>query len=902
MARVDWSTAAQGARVVPILLIHGVPVVIVPEGVTLTGCSLSSPDSAWWPGNTFADWSGYVKAWLSLGGDGVTISERATPATSQLLEVSEVTLRLSDVDLAVTALFANEDSANATYITAEVSASAATVNVVSTANFAASGTFYLDQEAIAYSGKTATSFTGCTRGQYGSKATRHLYSASQGSGLGNPQCTDIVVEVVGLPATLWLGQVSSAGVLTAVQLEHFGIIGGGPVLAGGGEDQSDGWVISVDHAIKRMGQTIRAAAVSVGGYAHPGNLSARTTGISPSADDLTPFYLRMAASAAVASNVMVLTGDAAAPDLGGWHPTREAYVDALNFAGVSFGAGTFSASLRSGNRLHVSFTSAPSTSRYYYARAACCAAYDIASEVSATSFVYDFGEMAEAWVPIMAGSPVYLSASDYAAVPAAPAATNAAFVLIFGDDNDRSSRRVARITGQGTSGVASFVTCTALTTAATVRGASTGTSGSGSPSGPTLWRGGYYGAGFIITEPTTARLGFYVSSSSWVSALQTFVQSLDVEYASVADAIDFTRMQAIADAYPSPIDTRREYVFDLNTTLLSVLQNEAALNGFALTMYRGRVSITRVAEFAVTETTQATITSSDLDAAAPVPTVEKASDGLVNTFTVVSPDDGVTVNVVDRTSHARYGGQGTITCTMPRSILGAPRDASRLYAQVFAQAVQVLGPLRYPVKTTTVQLPLNKYDLQVGDLATLTLWRVPNGSGGRGITGAVAQVTARTVKLYGDDNGGHVTYTFRLNPNNLSGYAPAMLVAAGGIAGAVVTQDTSTISGGLSGTSGDAGTFAVGDLVRLVEIDSTSPTAATDHTVAAVGATTITLNPAPSGTFAALAASALKVVVRYQDWTAVIAGANAATQGKYAFLADTSYELDSTHPARVYAA
>ena len=109
----------------------------------------------------------------------------------------------------------------------------------------------------------------------------------------------------------------------------------------------------------------------------------------------------------------------------------------------------------------------------------------------------------------------------------------------------------------------------------------------------------------------------------------TLVTSLDVEYASLADAIDWTRMAEIAAAYPSLIPARREYVIDLNSTLLSILQNEAALNGFALTMYRGRVSIARVAEFATTETTSASITSSDLCADNAVPGYELGADGIV---------------------------------------------------------------------------------------------------------------------------------------------------------------------------------------------------------------------------------------------------------------------------------
>jgi hypothetical protein len=898
VSRINWSSAAQGAQVVPVLLIHGMPVILYPDGVSVTSFSLTSPDAAWWPGNTYANWTAYAKPWLMLEGEGIRFVERAIPAAAQVLDVSEVTLHLSDVDGAATTLFASEFLARSTYLTSSVLAGDSTIGVVSTASFDASGVIYLDQEAIAYSSKTGTSFTGCTRGRFGSKASRHTYAAASGAGLGNPIVTDRSVEYVGLPATMWLVRIV-AGVIIDAQLEHYGTVGTGPSLAGGGDATDDAWVVTIDHAVKRMAQKIFADGVSVGGYAHPGNTNGRATGLQPLESSLTPFFWRAADDLTSANTIVVLTGDDAAPDNGGWHPTRESFVQALTTAGASTGLGNWRASLTNG-ALQVQFFSAPPHHRHYYAFAPCCETSRVTNDelTAAENFVASFGPMAEAWVPILTDSPVYLTASDFAKIPNAPSSSLASYVLVFGDDGDRSTRRVARITGQS-GGSAPYLTCTALTTAANARGASTGSGGTAPPDGTALWRGGFTASGFILTEPTTARLGLYVRSTSWVVALQTIVESLDTEYAFISDAIDWTRMEAIASAYPSVLSARREYVVDLSVSLLSILQNEAALNGFSVTMYRGRVSITRIAEFAATEDTQDALTSTDLDARSPVPTYERGADGIVNTFTVISPDDGVTVNVADRTSHAKYGGQGTITATMPRTLLGYPRDGSRLYQQVFAQAVQVLGPLRYPYRHVTVQVPLNHYDLQVGDLVRATLWRVPNGSGGRGITDAVTQVMAREVTLYADGSEGHVAYTLRLNPSSISGYAPAGMVAASGISGATVTLDVSSIPNGLTGTGDDAAAFAVGDLVRLVEIDTASPTASTQHTVTAVGTNTLTLNPAPGAPFGAPAA--LKVLVVYDDWTVLTAG-NRTEQERYCFLAQADGTLDATHAARTFAA
>ena len=52
-------------------------------------------------------------------------------------------------------------------LTADLAFDATTVTVDDTTGFGASGTFYLGREAITYTGKTGTSFTGCTRGVVG---------------------------------------------------------------------------------------------------------------------------------------------------------------------------------------------------------------------------------------------------------------------------------------------------------------------------------------------------------------------------------------------------------------------------------------------------------------------------------------------------------------------------------------------------------------------------------------------------------------------------------------------------------------------------------------------------------------------------------------------------------------
>ena len=73
-----WSTAARGSQVIPCVLIAGLPVILIPEGVTLTGWSAGALDAAWWPGSSFAGFSACLKSWLSLAAP-ITWDEKAEP-------------------------------------------------------------------------------------------------------------------------------------------------------------------------------------------------------------------------------------------------------------------------------------------------------------------------------------------------------------------------------------------------------------------------------------------------------------------------------------------------------------------------------------------------------------------------------------------------------------------------------------------------------------------------------------------------------------------------------------------------------------------------------------------------------------------------------------------------------
>lgn len=84
----------------------------------------------------------------------------------------------------------------------KLTSSAVTITVLSTDGFPSAGYIWLDGEVIAYTGKTSTTFTGCSRGQFDTKARAHYYDAT-GAEAREPEITNGPVTMEGRRATLW---------------------------------------------------------------------------------------------------------------------------------------------------------------------------------------------------------------------------------------------------------------------------------------------------------------------------------------------------------------------------------------------------------------------------------------------------------------------------------------------------------------------------------------------------------------------------------------------------------------------------------------------------------------------------------------------------------------------------
>jgi Tfp pilus assembly protein PilX len=111
-----------------------------------------------------------------------------------------------------------------------LAAGALAINVGSTAGFASHGRIWIDAEQMNYSGKTATSFTGVSRGQAGSTVTTHAL----GSTVSQDQC---LVKSTGASGSAT--RVVEAAIERSTNLERAMLVyAKGTALTGGGFDRN----------------------------------------------------------------------------------------------------------------------------------------------------------------------------------------------------------------------------------------------------------------------------------------------------------------------------------------------------------------------------------------------------------------------------------------------------------------------------------------------------------------------------------------------------------------------------------------------------------------------------------------------------------------------------------------
>lgn len=883
VTRINWNSAAStGATVGRAILIAGLPWAIMPEGAEITTVSWTGdPDPAWHAGV-----SPTSKAWLLTHSEHDTSvpplawEENASPVQGTV-DVGSLRFWLAAPDDGPTLTLGARDAQVFTRLVGDHSATDTTITVESTAAFGASGVIHIGRERITYTAKVGATFTGCVRGTAGTDARRYVASSGALFRVYEAGTDERLPTLTGRRCTVWLFAFGGAGEAVNPTLVY-----DGRIASGAGTVESSAWEIAVEHAIHALDAETQAPTLSLYGYAHGRARRSTSTSVLAGGD-----YVPLLAYWTYASGTRQLTlnSDAAEPDRGGWSESREQYLERWNRASVAGSYGVY-ASIEARGILRVSAADAVNNRRlvtwHGWNETNTFDPPDPASTRATATTYSTGGAMPRACLWLAVEIP--LPSSELAKIPPSPSypltdATGAWWTLTAECVGGEMTAAVRDPVDAGADPVISgFGVKLAGVTERPDEDVRT------SP--------------WLITKPTTARLGLVGQGARWWSTLRYAVlDQMDVLRGSdqLSDSIEWGRLEALgrrAAAHP----TRREYVVNIEEPFLNLLRNEAALNGLALSTWHGRVSMCQIREAAPTEARSGTLTTGYLREDE-VATVREVTDGLATSYVLHLPapsEDTITVN--DAGAIAESGAGETIEATMPRGVLPDGTDVATpsLQRSVIEVAAALLAPWVRPYQVVSWPGDLRLAGHQIGDVVTLEEWLLPDQQGGRGLDGIVGTVLGRRV----DFDTGTVDLRLRLSPSTVAGYAPSALVSS--ITGAAVTLDTATVAtcgfadpyldDGSARTDGGASYFVAGEKVLLIEIDSESPTTPFVGEVLSVAGAVVTLTSSPGATWEGLAGDPLKVMLVPDDWST-----STTAQRRYAYQADAAtFQLPSSTPGR----
>jgi hypothetical protein len=866
--RIDWPSAlTPGVRFVPVLLVAGVPRVLVPAGVapTTVAASSGSLSGLWWPGTGSLTQSlpggvtfDPVRGWL----DPFEVFEVYEEA--KLLEgdvrVEALTLSLVDPDGAATADLSIREARTSQFLGSEIDAADTTIPLASANGFASSGIATVGRETLIYNSISGTSLliTGApgARGRYGSVARAHRAPTHH-----RPLVTAAGARHwQGRMASLWVARLSDDGTtLTDPTLVYLGVIGAGVQLTRRGMR----WSLPIDHASEALTRKIEKRTVSLFGYEHHG------LGID------SPLLITW-------NTDYALDARSADPHNGGWHADRETFVTAFGRY-LTDSSASVRTTHRPDGRLAVNFYGG--SGRQFAGIVAPWNEPTFASlEVDTDGSWVSASSMPEACFHL--DGRVHLGdALDQAKVPSTlawtvstPAAGEAR--LAISADTLRSKALFARVLSNSSGTLLCDAILPADTTV-TDRERLT-----------------------LCTKRTTATLGLVARGDTALGALRAIGEALEeLQGLDLHDvAVDWDGIAAVLSTIPlAGISPRREYKLVGGDSLLGLLVEELKLRGCALVVRNGLLSAARSMDFASTEPQVATITKADvITDPEGNPLDVEVQDNTEPLATAMSFElaDGSVFTFVDVTRQDEFGDGAEIKCTALRHLpVGESIPAVVTSLGTVAQAL--LGPRSEPWRLVRVPLPATFLHLNPGDVVSFTHDEVPTWRGTRGVTDAPCQVVDARREVFGGKARAMVG--LRLQAGTYYGYAPAAMVAAGGISGDELTFDVTTPWGanGFCSPFDSAGAavtdpldgLSVDDEVQLVEVDAESPATPEAFSIVSIDRAThkVVLSGSPSATFVALAASALKVMLKF-----VAYGPAAVSQRAYAYIADhTSGDLGS---------
>jgi hypothetical protein len=392
---------------------------------------------------------------------------------------------------------------------------------------------------------------------------------------------------------------------------------------------------------------------------------------------------------------------------------------------------------------------------------------------------------------------------------------------------------------------------------------------------------------WVLLGSPVLKVAYRVRTDHWLLGLKHSVIGLCED--ARAEDWDWSSVYAAGTSGPAlrataGLRTAREWLFDGDRTLGSVVTECSLLHGCTPVTRSGRLAIHAWGWPAAGAAPVVTLTSTDLIG---LPTWSRWADGIVNRLKIKG--EALNVEATLQQSRARYGPGRTITVE-----LAGIEDQSLPVDDPYAFAREVVGRLELwsePLAVATLTLKASLWDtVELGSLIKVTEWMLPNGSGGRGLTSKIGIVYARTLDL----ERAQMKVEALLFPRESYPYAPCgkadsvvsstvLQLASGYVTGAY------TYSGGV-----DASTFTAGDVVDLIERDTT--TLWTEQlTVQSVdtGTNRLTFTSAMSATAQSKIAAGWVDVRFAQYWTLT-----ATQKSNWMFVGDdTTLVIDSTSDA-----
>lgn len=869
----------KGARLVPVVLIAGVPRIYTPAGVRPTTAATSpgtTVDPAWWPGTgtltqTLPGPVTFDPVRDLLDAEAVwEVFEEVDPLKGEV-KIEALHFEVHDEEGLATADFSSRSARVTNTLAADVSSSASSIPLADATAVPSSGLAFVGRETIMYDSVTGSDLdvNVSGRGKYGSIASAHTV---------NPLRPPVISFagprfIQGRRTSVWIAELSADGTtLTNPTPILFGVIGPGVQLTRRGLR----WSVPIDPVTVSATQRFGNRKVNLYGVNHfyAGD---NTFG--------TALYARTRNTFTGVVDEVFLTDANDSDNQNGWHPTWDDFFEAWKRVAATATTGitatgrnplVIRGAVGGGNSLAMVVNADWSTNTRQQ--------LDAEGEVNWSSG----GPAPEAFI-WLTGKLKVPDPVDFANVPSTltytvftPTPGTARIALVA--DTDEEEALFVEVWERDAG--AQTLTLRPRRRRSNPRFEVY----DATPRKP------------LCTKPTVASVGIVARGETpWGAIRAAISASTALEGASFqGDSVDWDHILRQTLQIPlTGVPTAREYLFGAgDETILNTLADEFRLLGMVMATRYGRITGIRYGEFAGTENTVAAITEEDVLLESGGEEVEweviDQIQPLATGIDFLLPNEG-SYRFVDSTYLAEFGEGETIEC---RALLSVPLGTSLtdLTNGLIEAGQRVLGPLGAPARHVRLPLTEEFLALQAGDLVTLTHSRIPNWNGTRGLTSALCQV----VSMRRQNFGGRLRAMaeLRLPTDDYSGYAPSGLIDPGGASAASPTITLDTTSGFGAGCFAQATDpqgnpvtrptdgFSVGDKVDLCQINTRTPIAREPFTIVSLTDTTITLNGNPSASMAAAAASRYGVMIRFSGYDTSV-----ATQYGYAYLADATPSL-----------